>query len=343
MRLIYISLLCFFYLSQIVSNCAHSAPYYEDKIIRMVIGYSAGGGYDLYARLLAHTMPKYIEGEPHIIIQNMPGAGSLLATNWLYNVAPRDGTIIASINRGIAFEPLTGGEGVQFNPLKFGWLGSLSKEVNVTIAWHTSKIHSANDLIKYEFIAGGTGSGADSAIYPALMNRLLGAHIKLITGYPGANDVNMAMEKGEIEGRPSPSWSSIKSAHMDWVRDHTIIPLWQLSLTKHPELPDVPLAIDFAQTAEDRKVLEYFFARQDMSRPFLTTPEVKKERLALLRKAFMQSAEDPEFLKSAQELDLDIDPISGMAIDELLKHIFASPKKIIERVHEIEKESITKP
>ena len=177
----------------------------------MVIGYTTGGGYDSYARVLARFIGKHIPGQPGVIAQNMPGAGSLLATNWLANAAPRDGTVIAAINRGIPFEPLTGGQGIQFDPLKLGWIGSLGKEVNVTIAWHTAKTQKAEQLFTDGLIVGGTGSGADSAIYPAIMNNLLGARIKLIAGYPGGNDVNLALERGEIEGRPSPSWSSLRS------------------------------------------------------------------------------------------------------------------------------------
>lgn len=314
--------------------------FYKGKRLRMVIGYTTGGGYDVYARVLTRFMGKHIPGSPSIIPQNMPGAGSLLATNWLYSAAPRDGTIIAAINRGIPFEPLTGGQGVQFDPLKFGWVGSLGKEVNVTVAWHTSEAKTAKDLFTHGLIAGGTGSGADSAIYPALMNNLLGAKIKLIAGYPGGNDVNLAMERGEIGGRPSPSWSSLRASRPDWVRDKKIIPLWQLSLSKHPDLPDVPLAIDFAKSDEDRQIMEFFFARQEMSRPYLTAPEVPAERLAALREAFMATTRDAEFIEASKSQDLELDPISGAEIDALLKKVFATPKSVVERATEIARSTV---
>ena len=316
------------------------ADFYKDKRVRMVIGYTTGGGYDSYARVLARFMGKHIPGQPLIVAQNMPGAGSLLATNWVANAAPRDGTVIGAINRGIPFESLTGGKGVQFDPLKLGWVGSLGKEVNVTIAWHTSKVKKAEQLFTDGMIVGGTGSGADSAIYPAIMNNLLGARIKLIAGYPGGNDVNIAMERGEIEGRPSPSWSSLRSARADWVRDKKIIPIWQLSLSKHPDLPDVPLAIDFAKTPEDRQIMEFFFARQEMSRPFVTTPDVDSARLKALRDAFMATTKDPEFIEAAKNQDVELDPISGSEIDDLLRRVFATPKHVIERATQLARSEV---
>jgi tripartite-type tricarboxylate transporter receptor subunit TctC len=325
-------------LAQAATDSAEA--FYKGKRLRMVIGYTTGGGYDIYARVLARYMGKHIPGEPNIVPQNMPGAGSLLATNWLYNGAPRDGTIIAAINRGIPFEPLTGGQGIQFDPLKFGWIGSLGKEVNVTVAWHTSEAKTAQDLFTHGLIAGGTGSGADSAIYPAIMNNPLGAKIKLIAGYPGGNDINLAMERGEVEGRPSPSWSSLRASHPDWIRDKKIVPLWQLSLSKHPDLPDVPLAIDFAKTDEDRQIMEFFFARQEMSRPYLTAPEVPAERLEALRAAFMATTRDPEFIEASKSQDLELDPIDGAAIDALLKKVFATPQSVVTRATEIARSTV---
>ncbi|MFN3891035.1 MAG: Bug family tripartite tricarboxylate transporter substrate binding protein [Beijerinckiaceae bacterium] len=316
------------------------ADFYKDKRVRVVIGYTTGGGYDSYARVLARFIGKHIPGQPGVIAQNMPGAGSLLATNWIANAAPRDGTVIGAINRGIPFEPLTGGKGVQFDPLKLGWIGSLGKEVNVTIAWHTSKVKRAEQLFTDGMIVGGTGSGADSAIYPAIMNNLLGAKIKLIAGYPGGNDVNLALERGEIEGRPSPSWSSLRSGRGDWIREGKIVPIWQLSLSKHPDLPNVPLAIDFAKTPEDRQIMEFFFARQEMSRPYVTTPDVAPERLKALRDAFMATTKDPEFIEAAKSQDVELDPISGAEIDELLRRVFATPKHVVDRATQLARSEV---
>lgn len=330
-----------FALSPITPAAADAAEdFYKGKRLRMVIGYTTGGGYDVYARVLARYMGKHIPGNPSIVPQSMPGAGSLVATNWLYNGAPRDGTVIAAINRGIPFEPLTEGQGVQFDPLKFGWIGSLGKEVNVTVAWHTAKAKTAQDLFTQGLIVAGTGSGSDSAIYPAIMNNLLGAKIKLISGYPGGNEMNLAMERGEVEGRPSPSWSSLRASKPDWVRDKKIVVLWQLSLSKHADLPDVPLAIEFAKTPEDRQIMEFFFARQEMSRPYLTSQEVPAERLAALRKAFMATTKDPEFIEASKSQDLELDPIDGAEIDKLLAQVFATPKAVITRATEISRSTV---
>lgn len=316
------------------------ANFYKDKQVRVVIGYTTGGGYDSYARVLARYIGKHIPGQPVVITQNMPGAGSLLATNWIANAAPRDGTIIGAINRGIPFEPLTGGAGVQFDPLTLGWIGSLGKEVNVTIAWHTSKVKKAEQLFTDGMIVGGTGSGADSAIYPAIMNNLLGTKVRLIAGYPGGNDVNLAMERGEIEGRPSPSWSSLRSGRADWVREGKLVPIWQLSLSKHPDLPHVPLAIDFAKTPEDRQIMEFFFARQEMSRPYVTTPNLDPARLKALRDAFMATTKDSEFIEVAKSQDVELDPITGSDIDELLRRVFATPKHVIERATQLARSEV---
>ncbi len=306
------------------------ADFYKDKRVRMFIGYSSGGGYDTYARVLARYMGEHLPGKPPMIPPNMPGAGSLKAANYIYSAAPRDGTAIGAINRGVPTEPLMGSKAAQFDPLRLNYLGSMNKEVNVTIAWHTSGVKTFNDLFTRELIVGGTGSGADSVTYPLLLNNLLGTKLKIIAGYPGGEDINIAMERGEITGRPSPSWSSLQSGKPEWIKSKKIIPLVQLSLSKHPDLPDVPTVLEVVKDPTHRQVFELFFARQEMGRPFIAPPELAADRLAALRGAFMATMKDARFLALARKQDLEIMPITGEEMETILRRIYATPRDVLD-------------
>lgn len=306
------------------------SDFYKDKRVRMVIGYSSGGGYDTYARVLARYMGEHIPAKPVMLPQNMPGAGSLKAANYIYSAAPRDGTALGAINRGVPMEPLMNSKAAQFDPLKLNWIGSMNKEVNVTIAWHTSGVKTFKDLFTKELIVGGTGSGADSVTYPLLLNNLLGTRLKIIAGYPGGEDINIAMERGEITGRPSPSWSSLQSSKPEWIKSGKIIPLVQLSLSKHPDLPNVPTVLELVSEPTHRQVFELFFARQEMGRPFIAPPAIPAERLEALRKAFMDTLKDPRFVTLAKKQDIEILPISGAEMDTIIRRIYATPKDVVE-------------
>ena len=300
-----------------------------------MIGYTTGGGYDVYARALARFMGSHLPGRPSIVPQNMPGAGSMVAANWLYNNAPKDGSAFAAINRGIPFEPLMDDKAVKFDPLAFGWIGSIAKEINVTIAWHTAPVKTWRDLIDRGMIAGGTGTGADSIVDAQIMNHVMGAKIRLISGYPGAAELNLALERGEVEGRPSPSWSSLKTAKPDWIAEKKIVPLWQLGLTSHPDLKGVPLMIDLVKSEDDRKVLEFFFARQEIGRPYMAPPDVPAARLAALREGFTATTRDPAFLEASTKQGLEVSPLSGPEVEALIRRVFSSPPTVIERARQI--------
>jgi tripartite-type tricarboxylate transporter receptor subunit TctC len=313
---------------------------FNAKQVRLVIGYTTGGGYDVYARALARFIGNHLPGQPNVVPQNMPGAGSLVAANWLYNSAPRDGTAFAAINRGVPFEPLMGTESAKFDSLKFGWIGSLAKEINVTIAWHTAPVKTWRDLIERGMVAGGTGTGADSIVDAQIMNHVMGAKIKLISGYPGAAELNLALERGEVEGRPSPSWSSLKTAKPDWIASGKIVPLWQLGLSSHPDLTAVPLMVDLVKTPEDRNVLEFFFARQEMGRPYLAPPGLSPARLKALQDAFMATTRDPVFRDVAHKQDLEVSPLTGAEVEALIRRVYASPPAVIERARQITRSPI---
>ena len=306
-----------------------SADFYKGRNIEMYIGYSVGGAYDLYARVIARHMGKHIPGNPTVVPKNMEGAGSLRLANWLYRVAPKDGTAIGTIGRGIAFDPLLIGKGDQFDAAKFNWLGSANNEVSVCVALQASGITKFEDLYTKELTVGGTGTSADTDQFPRVLNNVLGTKFKIVAGYPGGNDVVLAMERGEVKGRCGWSWSSVKSTHKSWIDDKKMVVLVQLSLNKHPELPDVPLVIDLAKTDEQRQILKLIFARQVMGRPYLAPPDMPADRVAALRKAFMDTMTDKDFLADADKAQLEINPVSGDEVEKLVKEVYATPADII--------------
>lgn len=306
------------------------SEFYAGKQVRLLIGYSAGGGYDTYARLLARHLGKHIPGNPTVVPQNMPGAGSLRLANFLYNVAPKDGTVIGTFGRGIAMEPLLSGEGTQFDAREFSWLGSLNNEVSICVAWHDSSVKSMADLATQELIVGGTGSGSDTVVFPVVLKNLLDVNIRLISGYPGGNDVLLAMERGEVDGRCGWSFSSLSSTRGDWLETDQITILAQLALAKHPELPDVPLITEFADSDNELRAMEIIFARQVMGRPYLAPPGIPADRLDALRRAFDAVARDPEFVRDAEQLQVELNPVSGENVDALLERVYGASATAIE-------------
>jgi len=239
-------------LAQSAAYAQSPAEFYKGRNVELYIGYSVGGAYDLYARVLARHLGKHIPGSPTIIPKNMEGAGSLRLANWLYNVGAKDGTVLATIGRGTAFDPLLGSKGAQFRADKFTWIGSANNEVSVCVAWKTSGITGFEDTLSKELIVGGTGQAADTDQFPRILNGVLGTKFRIVTGYPGGNDVTLAMERGEVKGRCGWSWSSVLSTHKRWIEDKSISVLVQLSLNKHPDLPNVPLVMDFAKTEDQQ-------------------------------------------------------------------------------------------
>ena len=306
------------------------ADFYKGKTITLYIGSSAGGGYDTYARTIGRVIGKHIPGNPKVIAKNRPGAGSLKLTNELYNSLPKDGTVIATFGRGMVMEPLFGNKRAKFDPAKFTWLGSANNEVSVCVSWHETSIKTLDDFLTKPMIVGGTGPGADTDTFPKVLNNILGTKLKLITGYPGGNDILLAMERGEVEGRCGYSWSSAKSRKADWLRDKTMNILIQLSTAKHPDLPDVPFVMDLAKTDKDRQILALVFARQAWGRPFLAPPGVPADRAKALQTAFMATMNDPEFLADAKKQRLEIAPISGADISKLMVTLYNSDQAIID-------------
>ncbi|MDB5572295.1 MAG: tripartite tricarboxylate transporter family receptor [Hyphomicrobiales bacterium] len=310
----------------------------QEKPVSLYVGYSTGGGYDVYGRIVARHIGKHLPGKPNVIVNNMPGAGSMRLANWLYTVAPKDGTAFGTVARGVAFDTLLGNPGANFDATKFNWIGSANDEVSVCVAWHTSGVTSFEQTKAKELIVGGTGGSADTDQFPKVFNGVLGTKFKIVVGYPGGNDINLAMERGEVQGRCGWSWSSVTATQPEWLKDKKINVLVQLSLNKHKELPDVPLIMDLARTPLEKGVFQLVFARQVMGRPFLAPPGVPAEKVAALRKAFMDTMADKEFLAEAEKGKLEINPVPGDTVQKVVVDAYAMPPEVIKKTAEVLKE-----
>jgi len=305
------------------------ADFYRGKTIQMLIGYTVGGGYDLNARVLARHMGKHIPGNPNIVAQNMAGAGSLRLANFLYNVAPKDGTAIGIVGRGMAMEPLIGGSATQYDARRYTWIGSVSDQVSLCATWHTSKVKSWNDMLKTDFTVGGEGSGSDPDMFATMIRSIFGVKVRLVSGYPGGNEINLAMERGEVDGRCGWSWSSIKITKPDWLKTKRINLALQMALHKNSELNDVPLIMDFARDERERQILKLVLSRQEMGWPFTAPPDLPRERADALRAAFDATMKDPDYLAEANQRRLDVNPMTGAAIETLIGELYATPPDVI--------------
>jgi tripartite-type tricarboxylate transporter receptor subunit TctC len=307
---------------------AEADDFYAGKTINLYIGYSIGGAYDVYARQIGRFLGKHIPGNPTVVPQNMEGAGSLRAANYLYTRAPKDGTAIATFARGAAFYPLMGLSGATFDAPKFNWLGSANNETSLCVAWAATGIKSIDDLKTREMTAGGTGPTDDTVQFVKVINATLGTKMRPVTGYPGGGDVMLAMERGEVQGRCGWSYSSLLTTHKSWITDHKINILMQLGLRKHPDLPDVPLIVDLPMPPDKLAILRLVFARQVMGRPFAAPPGVPPERVAALRDAFMATLKDPEFLAAAEQAQLEVAPVDGDEVQKLVTDIYKTPPEV---------------
>jgi len=305
------------------------ADFYRGKTITVIVGYTAGGGYDLYARALSRHMGKHLPGNPGFIVQNLTGAGSLNAANHIYNVAPKDGTVFGTFARGLAIEPLIGTAKVQFDATRFTWLGSGTNEISLCATWHTSPIKTWADALKTPFTVGGEGAGSDPDTYSALIRNVFGAKLKLVTGYHGTSDIILAIERGEVDGRCGWSWSSIKSTRAAWITEKKLNYIAHNSEQKAEELPHVPAIADFANDRQ-KQVIRLVTSRQVMGRPFAAPPGVPDDRKQALRKAFDDTMKDPAFLDEAGKLKLEVNPVSGAEVDKLVAELYRTPKDIVE-------------
>jgi tripartite-type tricarboxylate transporter receptor subunit TctC len=315
------------------------ADFYRGKTVQVLVGFGPGGGYDLYARTLARYMGKHIPGNPTLVPQNMPGAGGVKVMNYLYNVARKDGTVMATFARGLVIEPLLGhAQGTQFEAAKFSWVGSVSNEVSVCAFWATSGIKTWDDLQKKPTKIGASAAGADSEIFPTVLRNIFHLPTKVVTGYSGGGaDINLGMERGEVTGRCGWSWSSLLSQSKPLLDGKKINIVLQLALQKHEDLPDVPLIMDLPTTPANKAALKLIVSRQSIARPFAAPPGIPAGRLAALRAAFDATMKDPQFLAEAKKLDLEVRPVSGVEVEKLIKEIYASPPDVVKLAAQAEK------
>ena len=299
--------------------------------ITIVVGYSPGATYDIYMRTFARHLGKHLPGKPNVVAQNMAGAGSLRSANFIYNTAPKDGTTIGMFARGLAMQPLLDMTGIQYEPRKFNWIGSISSDVSLVLSWHTRPFKTIDDVRKSEMVVSGTGSGADSVIFPYILNGVLGTKFKVVTGYPGAADFLLAVERQEADGTAGVSWSGLNASKPEWIANKRINVMVQLGLKRHPEMAPAPLVMDYATNDSDRGVLELIFARQDMAYPIVAPPGTPPERVAVLRKAFEAVLRDPEYLADAKKQHLESAFMRGEEIEKLIERIFASPPDVVAR------------
>ncbi len=310
---------------------AQTAEPFSGRTLQMVIGVSPGGGYDLWGRVVSRHLGGFLSGKPAIAPQNMPGAGSLTALNYLYNVAPRDGTALGIVARDAPLAPLQGAGGPRFDATKLSWIGTPALETNVCVGWHGARVKNVRDLRTMEMVLGTVGPGTGSHSYPKALASLLGFKFRLVPGFPGSADVFLAMERGEVDGFCE-SLDSVTGKRPDWIRSGKVNVLFQAGAEKHPDLPEAPLVLDLASMPEERAAIEFLYAGQGIGRPFIAPPGLPPERLALLRDAFDAMLKDPDFQADAKKQGLDLQPRSGADLEVFVKKIHATPKDIVARV-----------
>jgi tripartite-type tricarboxylate transporter receptor subunit TctC len=303
------------------------ADFYSKKTVTIAVGSSAGGNYDLYARLIARHIGQHIPGKPIVVVQNLPGAGSRRLANVLSNVGPHDGTMIGLPNQGIAMDQALGTEGVQFDARKFHWIGSPIEDVNVFWAWHTNPVRTIEEAKQREFVAGATGPGSPTTFYPRIMNTVLGTKFKVVSGYPGSNELDLAIEKGEVGGRVV-GWSSLKITS-DWVAAGKANVLLQFGLRKAQDLPNVRLLQELANNEKDRQIFEYLGLVGAMGRPFFMSAAISSERVTVMRDAFNATMKDPVFLKEAGRSKLEIGPLSGDELTRIVDKTFDASSDVL--------------
>lgn len=305
--------------------------FYAGKQINLVISTAPGGGVDAYSRLLARHFSRHIPGQPTIVAQNMPGASGVKAANYLYNLAPRDGSVIGHVQRGTLIEPVFGNRELKFDASKVSWIGSLNTEWSVAIAGGDSGLNSLADALHKEFPVAAEGPTASDHIYASVLNGVLGTRFKIISGYKGKAEERFAIEQGEVAGLIGWAWSSVRSTAWQQVQSGQIKVIAFLAPEKRPGFEDVPTVYDFAKTNEDRQVLDFTFGPQVLGRPHFAPPGIPAERLTALRRAFDETMKDPAFLADAQKGQFDLDPFGGEEIEKRVKALYATPPAVIER------------
>jgi tripartite-type tricarboxylate transporter receptor subunit TctC len=315
---------------------AAQAPTLAGKNVQMLIGFGPGGGYDAWGRVVARHIGKHLPGNPTVVPQNMPGAGSFVAANNIYNLAPKDGTVMGIIARDAALGPITGATGARFDPTRITWLGTPTTETNVCIAYNSPRVQvkSLGDLFEKELVVGDTGVGTGTHSYPKALNALLGTKFKIIAGFPSSSDVFLAMERGEVDGICE-SLDSVSGKRPDWITSGKVKILIQGGAEPNPELKDVPFVVSLARNEEQKQAIEFLYAGQGIGRPFVAPPDLTADRLKMMRDAFMATMKDPEFIGDSKRQKLDVEAEDGEHLTALIKKIYATPKPIVDKIGEL--------
>jgi tripartite-type tricarboxylate transporter receptor subunit TctC len=316
-----------------LSGTAQATDFYAGKTISIYIGTGEGpGALSAYPRAIAQVIGKYIPGNPAIVVRNMPGAGGIKAANFIYGIAPQDGTAWGFITRGFVRAPLLATPQAQFDPTRYQWIGTTSQETSVAAVWSSATaVRSLPDAVTQEVVFGGTSLATDTGLFPTILNRLIGTRFKVIVGYKSSTDVDLAMERGEVQGKIW-TWGSLKSGNTaGWVEDRKVSLLAQFGLQKVRDLPDVPLALDYAKTPEDRQVMELIFAPLTLGYPSFMGPGVPPERVEIMRRAFDKTMQDPEFIDLMKQQNLVLDPAPGEAVQAIVQRLYQMPQAVIER------------
>ena len=314
-----------------VAQQEEAAAFFRGKTLRLIVGIAVGSGYDINARLLARHMAAHIPGQPTIIVQNQPGAGSLAMTNALYHTGPFDGTVMGASFNGMPTTPLLQPTGVRFDPVRINWVGSSNRETQVMYVWHDAPAQVLEDARAREIVMGGQAPGSTQFDYPVLANKLFGFKFKVVTGYESTPKIHLAMESGEVHGTIA-NWSTLKAINTDWITDKKVRILVQWALQKNTELPDVPLFMDLAKTDSERDALRLMLARLEYGRPFFLPPDVPVARVEALRRAFDATMKDPAYLAEADKLKIDVEPLSGEAVAALVEQVSRTPADTVARV-----------
>jgi tripartite-type tricarboxylate transporter receptor subunit TctC len=308
-----------------------TATFFKGKTLRLVVGIGVGSGYDINARLLARHMTSHIPGQPTIIVQNQPGAGSLAMTNALYNTGPFDGTVMGASFNGMPTTPLLQPAGARFDPEKLNWLGSTNRETQVMYVWHTAPAQTLDDARRREIIMGAQAPGSTQFDYPVLAREMFGFKFKVVTGYESTPKIHLAMESGEVHGTIA-NWSTLKAINANWIAENKIRILVQWALTKNPELGEIPMFLEVAKTEAERSALKLMLARLEYGRPFFLPPNVPAGRVAALRRAFDATMKDPDYLAEADRLKIDVEPLSGEQVAALVEQVSRTPLDTVAKV-----------
>jgi tripartite-type tricarboxylate transporter receptor subunit TctC len=313
------------------ATAAQETDFYKGRTLRIVVGFGPGGGYDLYARLLAKYLPRHLPGNPTVLVENMEGIGSVRAANYVYEAAPRDGTVLAAVNQNAPMYQLLGGEGARFRIAEASFIGSLTHSNEVLYTWHTSGVTSLDDAKAREVVLGAIAVTSDSYIYPTVINGMLGTRFRVVNGYGSGQAVNLAVERGEVMGRGGTSWASVSSTRPDWLPQKRINILIQVGPRKEAELADVPLLADLVADPDDARIVGVISLPTTLGYAYWLPPGVPAERTAALRAAFAATAQDEALLAEATVRHIIVRPQDGAAIDALVKQVAATPAPVIAR------------